>query len=125
MCSDARWRRLRIAPDMGPARISPVIQRSEAMNETRTEVHGGSCCRGHEPKKAGPIIDPVCGIAVDPAITVHHATHGGDTYHFGSADSRTKCLAAPHSPIGPSVPAVRAAHRTIGTVPSNPAHWQD
>src|SRR3546814_8178634 len=81
MCSDARWRRLRIAPDMGPARISPVIQRSEAMNETQTEVHGGSCCRGHEPKKAGPIIDPVCGMAVDPAITVHHAAHGGETYH--------------------------------------------
>src|SRR3546814_5424572 len=61
MCADARLRRLRIAPDMGPDRISPVIQRSEAMNETQTEVHGGSCCRGHEPKKAGPIIDPVCG----------------------------------------------------------------
>src|SRR3546814_12851589 len=93
MCADARLRRLRIAPDMGPDRISPVIQRREAMNETQTEVHGGSCCRGHEPKKAGPIIDPVCGMAVDPAITVHHAAHGGETYHsIGRAPCRERVV---------------------------------
>src|SRR3546814_8914523 len=113
MCADARLRRLRIAPDMGPDRISPVIQRSEAMNETQTEVHGGSCCRGHEPKKAGPIIDPVCGMAVDPAITVHHAAHGGETYHFCSAGCRTKFLADPQRYIGSSVSSVRVAEGTI------------
>ncbi len=33
--------------------------------------------------------DPVCGMAVDPAATTHHAQHGGRDFHFCSA----KCLA--------------------------------
>src|SRR3546814_7722129 len=69
----------------------------------------------HEPKKAGPIIDPVCGMAVDPAITVHHAAHGGETYHFCSAGCRTKFLADPQRYIGSSVSSVRVAEGTIWT----------
>ncbi len=95
------------------------------MNETQTEVHGGSCCRGHEPKKAGPIIDPVCGMAVDPAITVHHAAHGGETYHFCSAGCRTKFLTDPQRYIGSSVPSVRVAEGTIWTCPMHPEIRQD
>ncbi|MFC0146659.1 heavy metal translocating P-type ATPase [Sphingobium scionense] len=95
------------------------------MNETQTEVHGGSCCRGHEPEKAGPIIDPVCGMAVDPAITVHHAAHGGGTYHFCSAGCRTRFLTDPQRYIGSSVPSVRVAEGTIWTCPMHPEIRQD
>ncbi len=31
------------------------------------------------------VIDPVCGMTVDPAKTTHHAEHAGHAFHFCSA----------------------------------------
>ena len=39
--------------------------------------------------KASSVLDPVCGMTVDPVKTPHHATYSGATYHFCS----TKCAA--------------------------------
>jgi Cu+-exporting ATPase len=39
--------------------------------------------------------DPVCGMKVDPLTTEHHATQGGQTFHFCSSDCRTKFVAQP------------------------------
>jgi Cu+-exporting ATPase len=39
--------------------------------------------------------DPVCGMAVDPALTPHHHVHDGRTYHFCSAGCRQKFAADP------------------------------
>jgi Cu+-exporting ATPase len=39
--------------------------------------------------------DPVCGMAVDPAKTSHHAEHDGQSYHFCSAGCRQKFLSDP------------------------------
>jgi Cu+-exporting ATPase len=55
---------------------------------------GHSCCAG-KPKAAGTVIDPVCGMSVDPATTQHHATHQGEAFHFCSAGCRTKFTADP------------------------------
>ena len=47
---------------------------------------------------AGPdtkVIDPVCGMTVDPAKTAHHAVHAEHPYHFCSAGCRTKFVADP------------------------------
>jgi len=33
----------------------------------------------------GKVVDPVCGMIVDPAATRHHASHEGQDYHFCSA----------------------------------------
>ncbi len=41
------------------------------------------------------MIDPVCGMSVDPATTQHHATHQGEAFHFCSAGCRTKFTADP------------------------------
>jgi len=38
----------------------------------------------------GTVIDPVCGMDVDPATAKHHAEHGGEDYYFCSAGCRTK-----------------------------------
>ena len=55
-----------------------------------------ACCSGHRdaPKADdGRVLDPVCGMRVDPATTPHHAEHAGQTYHFCSAGCRTKFVA--------------------------------
>jgi len=41
--------------------------------------------------------DPVCGMAVDPGRTSHHADHGGKTFHFCSAHCRARFMADPES----------------------------
>ncbi|MFN9847596.1 MAG: heavy metal translocating P-type ATPase [Alphaproteobacteria bacterium] len=41
------------------------------------------------------VIDPVCGMTVDPVKTAHHAEHDGHDVHFCSAGCRTKFVADP------------------------------
>jgi len=36
------------------------------------------------------VVDPVCGMKVDPQATAHHASHAGHEYHFCSAGCRAK-----------------------------------
>ena len=70
---------------------------------------------------AKTVIDPVCGMKVDPHATAHHAQHAGETFHFCSAGCRTKFVAAPAKYVGkaeavsPSPPA-----GTIYTCPMHP-----
>ena len=33
----------------------------------------------------GTVVDPVCGMTVDPTATSHHFEHDGTTYHFCGA----------------------------------------
>ena len=42
-----------------------------------------------------PILDPVCGMRVDPSKAQHHADHDGRDYHFCSAGCRAKFVAEP------------------------------
>jgi P-type Cu+ transporter len=44
---------------------------------------------------AGTVIDPVCGMTVDPAKSPHRHTHRHATYHFCSAGCRGKFAADP------------------------------
>ncbi|HRA93400.1 MAG TPA: heavy metal translocating P-type ATPase [Aestuariivirga sp.] len=48
----------------------------------------------HNPSATG-VIDPVCGMTVDPATAKHKAEHYGQTYYFCSAGCRTKFVATP------------------------------
>ena len=43
----------------------------------------------------GRVIDPVCGMRVDPTTRKHVFDHGHTTYHFCSAGCRTKFAADP------------------------------
>jgi Cu+-exporting ATPase len=56
-------------------------------------------CQHHDasppPADESKVLDPVCGMTVDPARTAHHAEHEGRSFHFCSAGCRTKFLADP------------------------------
>jgi len=55
-----------------------------------------ACCSGHtKTQETGQALDPVCGMMVDPVATAHHATHGGERFHFCSAGCQTKFVAEP------------------------------
>ncbi|MDX7949785.1 heavy metal translocating P-type ATPase [Lichenihabitans sp. Uapishka_5] len=61
------------------------------------------CCGGNAtPSADGPakVLDPVCGMTVDPAKTPHHAVHAGATFHFCGAGCRTKFMADPGRYLG-------------------------
>ncbi len=48
------------------------------------------------------VIDPVCGMKVDPVATAHHATHAGTDHHFCSARCREKFVADPDRYLSPA-----------------------
>ncbi|HEY9540835.1 MAG TPA: heavy metal translocating P-type ATPase [Luteimonas sp.] len=75
----------------------------------------------------GKAIDPVCGMAVDPATTPHHATHDGTDYHFCSAGCRTKFLADPQRYLHPdqAEPLPPPPPGTRHTCPMHPEIVQD
>ena len=68
-------------------------------------------------------IDPVCGMTVDPAETLHHADHAGRAYHFCSANCRTKFVADPERFLHPPQ-AKSAARPPDGTIYTCPMHPQ-
>ncbi len=55
------------------------------------------------PMPAAPVIDPVCGMTVDPKRTPHHAIHDGTEFHFCCAGCRTKFVADPNRYLGKTV----------------------
>ena len=90
-----------------------------------------SCCSNPAGAAATPapgrVIDPVCGMQVDPKTTAHHAVHDGDDYHFCSARCRERFVADPAKYLSPAsaVPAVAAPAGTIYTCPMHPEIRQE
>src|SRR5262245_26761678 len=71
--------------------------------------------------ESGSVIDPVCGMSVDPHTTPHRHTHQGHTYYFCSAGCRTKFAADPARYVSPGATAAPAvADGTIYTCPMHP-----
>ena len=81
---------------------------------------------GHCSNHAKTVIDPVCGMTVDPDTTAHHGAHDGTDYHFCSAGCRTKFLADPQRYLGerPQAP-VEVAEGAFWTCPMHPEIHQD
>ncbi len=82
-------------------------------------AHGG----GHQPEgpAAGTIIDPVCGMTVDPHTSPHRHAHKGHTYYFCSAGCRTKFAADPARYLeGKGAPAEEVPEGAIYTCPMHP-----
>ncbi len=89
-----------------------------------------ACCSGHKDAPGNDdtkVLDPVCGMKVDPATTPHHAGHDGQAYHFCSAGCRTKFIADPARYLHPaSAPAPEpAAPGTQYTCPMHPEIVRD
>jgi P-type Cu+ transporter len=67
------------------------------------------------------MIDPVCGMTVDPATSVHHADHAGETVHFCSAKCKEKFIADPAHYLNYAPrPAPVAAEGAIWICPMHP-----
>jgi len=77
-------------------------------------AHGSSGDAG-----AGGVIDPVCGMHVDPHATPHRASHDGHPYYFCSAGCRSKFVADPKKYLGPRAPAP-VVEGAIYTCPMHP-----
>jgi Cu+-exporting ATPase len=69
----------------------------------------------------GTVIDPVCGMKVDPAKTPHRHTHQDHLYSFCSAACRSKFMADPAKYLnGPDAKLASAPKGTIYTCPMHP-----
>ncbi|MGO4508958.1 heavy metal translocating P-type ATPase [Bradyrhizobium sp. 2TAF36] len=86
-----------------------------------------SCCGGHGDQAhdhgaaATKVLDPVCGMTVDPATSKHHHTHHGKTFHFCSAGCRTKFAADPAKYLArEKAPEPEMPAGTIYTCPMHP-----
>jgi Cu+-exporting ATPase len=55
----------------------------------------------HAAPAAGGVIDPVCGMTVDPVVGKPQTDYQGQTYHFCCAGCRTKFIADPQKYLGP------------------------
>ena len=91
---------------------------------------GHSCCASTDKDVAGTaakVIDPVCGMQVDPLATAHHAVHADTEYHFCSARCRERFIADPSKYLSPSAatPAAPVAAGTIYTCPMHPEIRQE
>ena len=64
-------------------------------NDIRQSAKSDGCCSGASVDSLKTALDPVCGMTVDPATTVHHATHDGIHHHFCSAGCLDKFKADP------------------------------
>ena len=75
---------------------------------------------GDRPTASG-VIDPVCGMTVDPHTTPHRSDHRGHTYYFCSSGCRTKFAADPAKYLaGKEEAAEPVAEGTIYTCPMHP-----
>jgi len=90
------------------------------MNHADHHAHpGSSCCAGHTPPDTAEK-DPVCGMTVDPATAVNHASYEGQDYHFCSEGCRTRFVAAPEHYL--DVAAVQPEAVPPGTIWTCPMH---
>ena len=73
----------------------------------------------HDHSVPGTVIDPVCGMSVDPHTAKHRAEHRGHVYYFCSNGCRTKFAADPQKYLGnrEAAPVVEGA---IYTCPMHP-----
>ena len=73
------------------------------------------------------VVDPVCGMTVDPAISKHQLDHAGQTFHFCSASCREKFAADPTRYLKPNQGELRpsASSGTLYTCPMHPQVRQD
>jgi Cu+-exporting ATPase len=76
--------------------------------------HGAACATGEAAR------DPVCGMRVDPAATLHHAEHEHATYHFCSAGCRAKFVAEPAGYLAADKRPPEAPAGSVYTCPMHP-----
>jgi len=84
-----------------------------------------SCCSHGAADTAATVIDPVCGMHVDPAKTPHHFTHEGHDYAFCGARCRERFMQDPAKYLEPKKPEAPVPAGTIYTCPMHPEVRQE
>ena len=74
----------------------------------------------HHPGDDVRVLDPVCGMTVDPATARHSLEHGGRRFFFCSAGCKSKFAAEPHRYLTPKAAAPESSAGTIYTCPMHP-----
>ena len=97
---------------------------------TNPSTPGHSCCAVNHAAAASAaptVIDPVCGMQVDPLTTSHHASHASVDYHFCSARCRERFISEPGKFAFPesAAPGAAAPAGTIYTCPMHPQIRQE
>jgi Cu+-exporting ATPase len=89
-------------------------------------VHERQAPSHHQEKNginsAQAVVDPVCGMKVDPHRTKHRAQYGGRTYYFCSEGCRNKFAAAPEQYLGSSLNEGAPPPVPEGTMYTCPMH---
>ena len=99
---------------------------AEAQDPHAADVHGAGChSHGKAAGAANTVLDPVCGMAVDPATTAHRAEHDGHEHFFCSAGCRTKFIADPERYTGSRPEPAPAIPGAIYTCPMHPEVRQE
>ncbi len=73
----------------------PPHPSSDPSNATPANHNHGHCCSHDHAKETDTVIDPVCGMRVDPATAKFHSHHQGEEFHFCSAGCQKKFDAEP------------------------------
>jgi Cu+-exporting ATPase len=91
------------------------------------EAKAGCGDHGHHHRVADKpgVLDPVCGMRVDPAASKHRFVHHGETWHFCSAGCRGKFAAGPEKYLDkqtaePETPDAAVPEGAIYTCPMHP-----
>ncbi len=100
----------------------------DAANKAHAHDHGHDHAAAHGRSQGadsrptdGSVIDPVCGMTVDPASAKHQADHDGGTVYFCSARCREKFVADPQAYLDPQRKA-QAAPAVEGAIHTCPMH---
>jgi Cu+-exporting ATPase len=78
----------------------------------------------HDAPAVGGVLDPVCGMTVDPHTAKHRAEHRGHPYYFCSAGCKTKFTADPQKYLGAREPEP-VVEGAIYTCPMHPQIRQE
>src|SRR3972149_4585428 len=73
----------------------------------------------HAAPAEGGVLDPVCGMTVDPHTAKHRTDYRGHTYYFCNPGCRTKFIADPQKYLGPREPEP-VVEGAIYTCPMHP-----
>jgi Cu+-exporting ATPase len=87
----------------------------------RSNTEAPSCCAPSDAiPSGGNVVDPVCGMHVDPHTAKHRADHAGHPYYFCSARCHETFLADPDRYLGASTATTPVVEGAIYTCPMHP-----
>src|ERR1700754_2352945 len=88
-------RRKRLAQDVLISSLMANIYPHRVYKTRRIVMSLGHEHHHHSAPATEGVLDPVCGMTVDPYTTPHRAEHASHPYYFCAAGCRTKFIADP------------------------------